>query len=688
MQLTQQQQSAFDDICRFIDGDGQVFILRGYAGTGKTTLVRHIIQYISSVNRAYKLMAPTGRAANVLTAKVSCADGGAAATTIHRGIYNFQEMKAKIDDEDIAKSSYKLYFPLRVSDTPEVCIIDEASMLGNNLSEGEMYSFGTNHLLDDVMTYVNLQHNGKLILVGDPAQLPPVGENVSKALDASFFKMLGLRVSESTLTEVLRQDANSTLLSNAIKVRDAYNMHKYNDLSFIKGDDITAIAPSSLASIYYDKYYKPQIGNSVMICYSNRAANTYNQQIRQLIWGVENAKMQVEDVMMVINNHYVGEINGKDIMNGEFVKILSVSNEETHHVPVYSPSKERVTMDITYVDASVLLADGKVWEGKVITEPVLSASEGNLSLMMCKALYIDFCMRNAKLKPNTEEFAQSLRNDPYYNALKVRYGYAVTCHKSQGGEWNDVFIDFEGVHVDRFGLRWIYTAITRAKQHIYAANLPQVSPIDKLGIAPINRVDKPISSYPSLISSVEDTIVSPFHTSQAAPYLRAKYAEVVAQLMHSDYRVTKVQSLQYLERYTISVPSGKSVIVDFYYNGKGVFRTPKTTDTALLSLLSAPAPIAENTPKPELSYVPSNGAMSYLYHLMQSVCRQSDVDIVGVTEFLENYHTTYYLRTSGQYAWIDFFINGKGFITYAAPCTTAENDTKLQSIIHILNHTD
>ena len=154
-------------------------------------------------------------------------------------------------------------------------------------------------------------------------------------------------------------------------------------------------------------------------------------------------------------------------------------------------------MDITYVDASVLLADGKVWEGKVITEPVLSASEGNLSLMICKALYIDFCMRNAKLKPNTEEFAQLLRNDPYYNVLKVRYGYAVTCHKSQGGEWNDVFIDFEGVHVDRFGLRWIYTAITRAKQHIYAANLPQVSPIDKLGIAPINQVDKPISSYPS-----------------------------------------------------------------------------------------------------------------------------------------------------------------------------------------------
>lgn len=684
MQLTQQQQSAFDAICHFIDGDGQVFILCGYAGTGKTTLIRHIIQYISSVNRAYKLMAPTGRAANVLTAKVSCDDEGAAATTIHRGIYNFQAMKAKIDTEDIAKSSYKLYFPLRTSDTPEVCIIDEASMLGNNLSEGELFSFGTNHLLDDVITYANLQHNGKLILVGDPAQLPPVGENVSKALDVSFFRMLGLRVYEATLTEVLRQDANSTLLSNAMKVRDAYNMHKYNDLSFVKGDDITSIAPSSLASIYYDKSPKPNIGNSVVICYSNRAANTYNQQIRRLIWGSEKAKMQVEDVMMVINNHYATDVNEKDIMNGEFVKILSIANEETHHIPVYSPAKERVTMAITYVDASVLLADGKIWRGKIITEPVLSASEGSLSLMMSKALYIDFCIRHPKLKPdNAADFSQLLREDSYYNALKVRYGYAVTCHKSQGGEWDDVFIDFDGVHVDRFGLRWIYTAMTRAKQHIYAANLPQVAPIDKLNIAPITKVDKPISSYPSLMSSVADNIVSPFHTSQAAPYLRAKYAEVVAQLMHSDYRVVNVQSLQYLERYTISVPSGKSVLVDFYYNGKGVFRAPKTTDTTLLSLLSAPAP-AEDTHTQEPSYVPSNDAMSYLYNLMQGACSQNEVDIVGVTEFLDHYHTTYYLRTSGQYAWIDFFVNGKGFITFAAPCTTVENDTKLLSVVQAL----
>lgn len=681
MKLTSQQQSAFDAIRQFISGDEQVFILRGYAGTGKTTLIRCIAEYAESVNRTSFLMAPTGRAANVLRAKV-----GKPSTTIHRGIYNLSEMKIQLDPEDVAKSTYKLFFPIRSLEFPPLCIIDEASMLGNNLSEGELFSFGTNHLLDDVITFSKLQHGGKLILVGDPAQLPPVGQDISQALNVTFFQSLSLRVNEFTLTDVLRQDAESVLLANAMRVRDAYNEHRYNDLSIVQGDDISAISSSSIAQAYCNKFPQPALGNSVVICYSNRTANEYNRQIRQKIWGYENAPMSVGDVMMVISNYYDHRNTTDetmDIMNGEFVKILSLSNYETHRVPVYTQSQERIILSLTYVDATVLLSDGKTWTGKVITDPILSEPQGTISITIRKALYIDFCMRHPELQADKEDFCQTLRIDPFYNALKVRFGYAITCHKSQGGEWSDLFIDFEGIHIDKFGLRWIYTALTRARRHVYAANLPQVAPMDKLCIQPITKVKKPSASFP-MCSSIESNIETPFHASTAALYLKTKYAEVMDALAGTGYNIISVQSFQYQERYTISTPQGQNAIVDLWYNKKGFFRAPKTANTELLALLSAPN---SSMVKRDCAYIPSSDANGYLYQVMQHACQQSGAEIVGVSEFPVQYKTTYYLHTSGQFAWIEFFINKKGFITSATPFSDMEDDAKLQSLLNNITKT-
>ena len=169
MQLSNNQQCIYDAICRFINSDKHVYILHGYAGTGKTTLLAHLVKHLVDSNRNFNLMAPTGRAAHILKQKT-----GVDATTIHRGIYDFDKLEVKINEADIAGSEFKFHYPIKIVDELPICIVDEGSMVGNHYSEGELWTFGSNRLLNDLITYSQLNHGGKLIIIGDSAQLPPV----------------------------------------------------------------------------------------------------------------------------------------------------------------------------------------------------------------------------------------------------------------------------------------------------------------------------------------------------------------------------------------------------------------------------------------------------------------------------------------------------------------------------------
>lgn len=229
IQLTSQQREVFNKVESFLKSDAQVFILKGYAGTGKTTMVKEIAEYIyNDLHKKPQLMAPTGRAARVLSSKTNLN-----ATTIHKRIYDFESFESK-GEEKIEESERKLIFAIKDTESNPIAIVDEASMVSSTKSEQELYQFGTGVLLSDLLTYIKPLSGGKIIFVGDPAQLPPVGDNQSRALSEEYFKSQGLKVESAELTEVLRQGGQSFVLKNAMKIRDLLKEKKRNRLSFEK----------------------------------------------------------------------------------------------------------------------------------------------------------------------------------------------------------------------------------------------------------------------------------------------------------------------------------------------------------------------------------------------------------------------------------------------------------------------
>lgn len=349
MTLTKQQQQVFDAIKEFMDSDASVFILKGYAGTGKTTMVRAIADYLSQ-SRDVHLMAPTGRAARVLSAKT-----GRLAVTIHKAIYEKACVISK-NVKDVAESEFKFVFPVRKNEYGGkiVAIVDEASMVCSRKIEHELFEFGTDNLMEDLLDFVRPDFGGKVIFVGDPAQLPPVGENVSNALRAAYFEKRGLRAVEAELTEVLRQTNDSVILKNAMMIRDLLKKEKRNCLVFEeKENDVETVSPDDFLNRYLD--YRKQSGrhDSVVICYSNRAASRYNSDIRASLYGGD-VPLRVNDILLITQNNYrLGR------MNGEFVPVLEVGARTQQSAPVYAQvgsERKRVVITINFVQ--VVVPDG------------------------------------------------------------------------------------------------------------------------------------------------------------------------------------------------------------------------------------------------------------------------------------------------------------------------------------------
>jgi hypothetical protein len=290
-------------------------------------------------------------------------------------------------------------------------------------------------------------------------------------------------------------------------------------------------------------------------------------------------------------------------------------------------------------------------------------------------------MRNKELRkrPQSEEFKKAVQEDPYLNALRVRYGYSITGHKSQGGEWDSIFVDFDGVHYSEPGARWIYTAITRARKHLYTVNSVHTTPIHRLDIRAITRAANISEHYPSPLPVA--SLTSPFHAETDADYLKNKFAEVAMCLDHSSYYIQSIEHLPYRERYAIRSAKGLSFRVDYMYKKNGIFSNPTITpnNPELSTLLSFP--LTQEKVYPPLDYEPSNNTAQYLFEVMSQLCAEVQVDILNVVERLEDYRIIYCLNTSSEYAWITFSVNAKGLITYGAPQAQDENDEKLIMLI-------
>lgn len=430
--------------------ENPTYILRGYAGTGKTTLVKTLVKTLPYIGMRYVLMAPTGRAAKVLSSYT-----GQGASTIHRRIY--QAMTYPDGSIRIARAENKFKNAL--------FIVDEASMIG------EQKEFGGSSLLDDLLSYVFSGENCRLLLIGDTAQLPPVGSNESPALDCEYLKSeFPITAATYELTEVKRQALESGILYNATDVRQllSQNLYEYSlPIFHLQGfDDIQKIEPETFEEMLHNAFANMSDNEAVIICKSNKRANMFNQAIRGRILNIEGEIATGDKLMVVKNNYYWTEGNPdiNFIANGDMAEIRKIK----HFDEMYGFRFADVELSFTdypeapNVEAKILL------DTLYSNSPSLTEEENKRLFAAIEEDYMDI--------PNRRERYKEMRKNPWFNALQVKFAYALTCHKTQGGQWSNVFIDSslnlkETLEVE--DLRWLYTALTRAQERVYFVNFKE-----------------------------------------------------------------------------------------------------------------------------------------------------------------------------------------------------------------------
>lgn len=470
---TIQQSEVIDSLVDFIlstDADS-VFILRGFAGTGKTSLVSALVKTMEQLEKDCVLMAPTGRAAKVLSLYADHP-----AFTIHKRIY-----RQKSIDKD---SIFSLNFNMRQN---LLFICDEASMIANDeYSGGSMY--GTGWLLDDMIHFVYGGKGCRLIIMGDTAQLPPVGDGESPALQDDVLKSYGMNVVSHTLTEVVRQADSSGILWNATQLRklmDTEDIFSLPKIRFKGFPDVINISGNELIEVLEERYNRDGEDETIVVTRSNKRANIYNNGIRsQIMWKEEI--LEGKDMLMVAKNNYYwtekiekenienAKAEGKKTEEAEAVPFDFIANGDT--CVVRRVRHERQFYGFTFADAEIVFPDYDNYSMEVtVLLDTLQAEAPALTKEQQDTLFnniMEDYSYDPDLKTKTDKL-KALKQDPYYNALQIKYAYAITCHKAQGGQWTNVFIDQGYMTEDMLGpdyFRWLYTAITRATKRVYFVN--------------------------------------------------------------------------------------------------------------------------------------------------------------------------------------------------------------------------
>ena len=446
---TAEQRDAVSVFASFItDRDPHsVMVLRGSAGTGKTVLAGAIVKAMTGLGRKVMLLAPTGRAA-----KVFALNSGHEAFTIHRRIYRERTFSGPGGSFNLNDNLY--------ADT--LFIVDEASMISNM---GHESAFGSGRLLDDLISYVYSGRNCRMLLVGDMAQLPPIGETASPALSADVLRAYGLHVHECDLRTVVRQGSRSGILHNATALRtliDSGDTTVAVDTSF---PDVRVVPGNELIEQISTSYGTAGMDDTIIITRSNKRANVYNQGIRNTILDREEP-LSTGDILMVVRNKYLDpklKAPVAFIANGDRGIVRRVSNfRDLYGFHFADVSLEFPDYDNFELDTTVIL------DTLTSESPALTREQNEKLFNAVMDDYADIPLKADRMK--------GLREDTYYNALQVKFGYAVTCHKAQGGQWTDVFVDQGYLTDDMIGpdyIHWLYTAFTRATGHLYLVNWPE-----------------------------------------------------------------------------------------------------------------------------------------------------------------------------------------------------------------------
>jgi exodeoxyribonuclease-5 len=427
-----------------------VLLLKGYAGTGKTTLIGAMVKALNELQQKNILMAPTGRAAKVFSQYA-----GQNAFTIHKKIYRKKAFSNESDGFSLADNLHKdtLFF------------VDEASMISNEAT-GNL-AFGSNGLLDDLIRYVYAGERCRLILMGDAAQLPPVSQIESPALSVDYLHGYRLQVHEVQLVQVARQSEDSGILFNATRIRKNLQMQQLGDypkLNLAGFADVKKVGGDELIETISAAYDRDGIDETVVVCRSNKRANIYNNGIRNRILYREE-EISTGDRLMVVKNNYFWTAQLKEtefIANGEIVEVLRVR----HSYEMY---------DFRFCDVLVRFLNDELETELRILLDTLQNESPSLPKELSDKLFFSVMESYDDEKTKAGKMKR-IKVDPYFNAVQVKYAYAITCHKAQGGQWNNVFLDIGYVTREMLGedfYRWLYTAFTRATQRLYLINLPK-----------------------------------------------------------------------------------------------------------------------------------------------------------------------------------------------------------------------
>ncbi|MCD8042236.1 MAG: AAA family ATPase [Tannerellaceae bacterium] len=427
-----------------------ILLIKGYAGTGKTSLIGALVKTLTEFKQKTVLMAPTGRAAKVFSNYA-----GQKAYTIHKKIYRQKAFSNEMSGFQPADNLYK--------DT--IFIVDEASMISNDGLDS--YAFGTGRLLDDLIQYVYSGENCRLILMGDEAQLPPVGQTESPALNRHILEGCNLTVMGFQLTQVIRQNEDSGILFNATSLRNALKegiVSQFPKLQVKAFPDIIQVNGDELIEEISSSYNKVGIEETIIITRSNKRANIYNNGVRNRILYREEELSSGDRLMIAKNNYYWPEkYEEMDfIANGEIVEVIKV--RKTYEL-----------YGFRFADVSVQFEDYDLEMDVKILLDTLQAEAPSLPRELNDKLFYTI-LEDYEDVPTKAGKYKKMKADPHYNVVQVKYAYAITCHKAQGGQWANVFLDFGYLTEEMMGedfYRWLYTAMTRATKKLYLVNVPE-----------------------------------------------------------------------------------------------------------------------------------------------------------------------------------------------------------------------
>jgi exodeoxyribonuclease-5 len=449
---TNDQVKLIDSLSEFIiDTESRkIFLVKGFAGTGKTTVISALVKTTEELKIKSLLLAPTGRAAKVLSSYSQ-----KSAFTIHKKIYR----------QKSSKDGFGTFVLNANLNSNTIFIVDEASMISNH--SNDLSIFGSGQLLNDLLCFVYNDKNCKLILVGDTAQLPPVGIDLSPALDIASLSSYNFKVDEVILTEVLRQTKESGVLFNATQVRTQINTKPvdFPKIQLESFKDIEAISGTELIEKITESYDKYGLENTIIITRSNKRANQYNKGIRsKILWREE--EIAVGDFIMVVKNNYYWietneEIEDIDfIANGDIAEIVKIKKYTERYGFRFAD------VVLRFIDYNDIEINCKIILDTLEINSAAMTSEDN------KKLFYNI-LEDYSETPRKKVKYDKVKNNPFFNALQVKFAYAVTCHKAQGGQWKSVFVDhgyFADHQIDIEFLRWFYTALTRTTDKLYLVN--------------------------------------------------------------------------------------------------------------------------------------------------------------------------------------------------------------------------